>query len=326
MQKRELIKRFAKTFNAEQQYGELQKALTHKSFYSEKSEHKSNSRYVFSGMYAFKGKTAMVLYKYIPASGTQLQHFLGNIFKNPFLSKIFDSYNLNEFIRYGKNFDAENYKHIFVFGLLGFICENTSENIIENFIVRNFLLGNENLIPNKTKGDVVSQCNYFSKLLYNKKIIVEIIQTEKGLHSASVKAGSIILSIAISKSYRYAKKKALKEALKLMAANVAEKYTQTEEFQSKKEREEEEKRQEIAFLATEKKRLHQEKVAIKKAENEKRRKKRKEENQIKDIERRVSKKRAKERSQKMLKLQEKRDKELQNLSVSKIRHLQDKQK
>jgi len=54
---------------------ELKQALTHFSFYENKNEAKANSRLVFAGMYAFKGITADILYKYYRHRYRATTHF-----------------------------------------------------------------------------------------------------------------------------------------------------------------------------------------------------------------------------------------------------------
>jgi hypothetical protein len=71
-------------------HAEQKKALTHKSFCKEGDEQKSNCRYIFLGMYGFKGKVAELVFNFVTGSGKPLQHYLGNIFKDDILLKIFD--------------------------------------------------------------------------------------------------------------------------------------------------------------------------------------------------------------------------------------------
>ena len=58
---------------------QLRSVLTHSSFYEK--EGKGNSRYIFAGMFVFKGQVAEVLYRYFTGDGTRLQHILGNLFR-----------------------------------------------------------------------------------------------------------------------------------------------------------------------------------------------------------------------------------------------------
>ena len=57
----------------------LREVLTHCSFYEE--EGKGNSRYVFAGMFAFRGMVGEVLFRYAAGDGKHLQHVLGNMFR-----------------------------------------------------------------------------------------------------------------------------------------------------------------------------------------------------------------------------------------------------
>ena len=104
-------------------HNELKKALTHKSFFKNEDSDNSNSRYVFLGMFGFKGKVAETLFRYMPGTGTQIQHFLGNLFKDEILLKIYDTYNLHEICRFGSSFDINKQKHIIVYGFLGFVSQ-----------------------------------------------------------------------------------------------------------------------------------------------------------------------------------------------------------
>ena len=65
----------------------LRTVLTHSSFYEK--EGKGNSRYIFAGMFVFKGQVADVLYQYFSGDGTRLQHILGNLFGKERLERMY---------------------------------------------------------------------------------------------------------------------------------------------------------------------------------------------------------------------------------------------
>ncbi len=189
------------------------------------------------------------------------------------------------------------------------------------------MLGKEHLLPsNFDKGNIISQCNYFAKLLYNKKIGIEINNEENGNYTVNVHAGSHLISSSESKSYKYARKKAISLALKIMGDTVAQKYFKTETYKRNKQEQEKLQQNENEANRQIKIKKHNQKVTIKKAENEKRRKQRKIEAQEKDKQRREAKKRAKIRQQAKQEADEKEKRKLANMSVAKIRHLQDKEK
>lgn len=81
MDRHEQIKIFAKCLKADEHSNELNKALTHSS-YLDTAEEDNNSRFVILGQFAFRGYMAEIIYNFAPGTGTQLQHVLGNLFKN----------------------------------------------------------------------------------------------------------------------------------------------------------------------------------------------------------------------------------------------------
>ena len=98
---------------------QLREVLTHSSFYEDAG--KGNSRYVFAGMFVFKGMVAQVLYRYYTGEGTKLQHVLGNLFRNERLERLFDELKLKQFVRAGEYFDISTHKHIFVYAVFGYV-------------------------------------------------------------------------------------------------------------------------------------------------------------------------------------------------------------
>ena len=103
MDRHELLKTLAKRLKAEVYSNELNKALTHSS-YPDTAEEDNNSRYVFLGQFAFKGYVAEIIYNFVPGTGTQIQHLLGNLFKNEHLHTLYDKLKLNELKRCGVEF------------------------------------------------------------------------------------------------------------------------------------------------------------------------------------------------------------------------------
>lgn len=68
----------------------------HISVYEGKNDFKNpgNSRYVFLGMYGFRGYLAGLINTYVSGNGKQLQHYLGNVFSNDRLAAIADELGL----------------------------------------------------------------------------------------------------------------------------------------------------------------------------------------------------------------------------------------
>ena len=86
---------------------EFRKALTHASYYGTEEESLGCSRYVFLGMFGFKGKVAKLLYDYVPGKGQSLQHILGNLFAMSRMEAFFDKWELEKFCRYCPNFKID---------------------------------------------------------------------------------------------------------------------------------------------------------------------------------------------------------------------------
>ncbi|MBV5312888.1 MAG: hypothetical protein JZU47_06305 [Prolixibacteraceae bacterium] len=308
-------------------HNELKKALTHKSFFKEEDSEQSNSRYVFIGMFGFKGKVAETLFNYLPGSGTQLQHYLGNLFKDETLLKIYKTHHLDELCRYGYTFDIEKQKHILVYGFLGFVCQWLSPEKLSQFIIRNFLSETSHLMPTQFKNrDLQSQCNYFCRLACRGNAIVTTKIINEFLFRSSVSAGNVLICEAESKSYRYSRKKALKHALLILSAPERVKLDYDIDYQ---QREEQRQLKEI----NEAQRLKNEKLAAYLEKKERVQKLRRDEREKakvlaseREVERKKAKARAKARIEARKKVAENRKSSILTLSTAKRRHLEDKKK
>jgi len=310
----------------EEHHIELKKALTHKSFYSD-DEEKSNSRYVFMGMYGFKGKVAELLFNYQPNGGTQLQHYLGNIFKDEILNRIFEKYQLSELIRFGSSFDAQKHKHIFVYGFLGFICKYASPEKLNQFIVDHFLIGTEHLIPGFDQNkDYWAQCNYFALLVYQSPIRQQTIKTADGKFTTLIFADKQELASSTSNSFRYSLKSAEKQALKKLSESLSKAYLNNPIVKQLETEREKAKADEKTKLREERERIRQEKIQNKKAQRLEKLKQVTELAKTKDYERRKTKEAAKLRREKAESARQKKEASAAKMSSNKRRHLEDKRK
>ncbi len=217
MDRHEHIQLLAKSLKAEAHCNELNKALTHVS-YTAIDESENNSRFVFLGQYAFRGYAAEIIYKFTLGTGTQLQHILGNMFKNENLQSLFDKFKLKGLVRCNNEFDYATHKHIFVFGLLGFIHLYSPDEIKNNFVSRNFILPNRHLFdPVSHNNDFQAQCNFLSRTLYQEPVYVDVKHIENKLWETTVTVKDCVLACETSVSYRYSRQKTLKKALKILA-------------------------------------------------------------------------------------------------------------
>ncbi len=304
----------------------LKKALTHHSFYDNEEDAKNaeSSKFIFLGMYAFKGKVAEVMRKYIPLNGKQLQHYLGNVFKNKQLNHIYEKYRLGRCVRYGSDFVLENHHHVFVYALLGFVCQYAEEKHLLRFIYSNFLASTEHLMPGKAKSvDTWSQCLYVSKMFYNAIPTLKIEESE-GEYICYVMVNEQSIAQHKSKSKVYARKKAIKNALLHIVDQQNKAWDNNPimiELRQKRKKQEAEK---LAKEKALKLQAYREKQQQRTEAALKRKQERKVLNQQKDLERRKAKAKAKKRKEEQEALRKKQKQNLANISVAKRRHLQDK--
>lgn len=195
-------------------YNELKKSLTHSSFHTDDNTmSKSNSRYVFKGMFSFKGDTANVIFDLLPGTGMQLQQIQGNLFSPAKLNALYDSLNLGQYIRSGLDFDIKNHKHIFVYGLLGYVSEYCNEYEKLNFISTFILPGYDLASLYSGKLNAKAQLMFLSKMKYNTSAKITLIKLTDDNYEAKITVNDHIIGLHQSKSKEYATKKAIKKAL-----------------------------------------------------------------------------------------------------------------
>ena len=208
-----LYNEFRKIFSRAQ----LRTVLTHSSFYEK--EGKGNSRHVFAGMFVFKGQVADVLYKYFTGDGTRLQHILGNLFRQERLERMFDAWKLRQFVRAGSGFNIDTHKHIFVYAIFGYV--STLDDDLRNWFISKYILADDvkHLFTHRKRNrDILAQADEIVRQTDGRRLTLEMEQTEDGLFKAkAVLSDGTLLCEATSKSWRYARAKASKTALNLLA-------------------------------------------------------------------------------------------------------------
>ena len=298
----------------------LREVLTHSSFYEK--EGKGNSRYVFAGMFVFKGMVAQVLYRYFTGEGTRLQHVLGNLFRNERLERMFDELKLKPFVRAGEKFDIKSHKHIFVYAVFGYVT--TLDEGIRNWFIAKYILNEESehlFLHKKRNANLLAQADAMVRRTDGRRLSLEMEVTEEGLNRAkAVLSDGTVLCQAESKSWRYARTKATKLALNMLATPFRKEMLSNPEYQAR-------------VLARE-----QEKIAKRKAEIEERdaakeairlekKAKWKEIAQARDRKRRASQAAAKIRkAENAARAEVKAAKEARPVSAKKRRFLNDKKK
>lgn len=320
-------KTLSETLILRNEHHKLKKILTHSSFYN-KENHKEDtaSKYIFLGMYAFKGKVAEILCKYVPLNGKQLQHYLGNIFKQSQLEKIYKHYHLERGVRYGKNINIEEKHHLFVYAILGFIYSYADEKQLQKIIYNNFIKETAFLMPDKSimQKDIWAQCIYICRMYYNQKPEISIEKNENGIFYCCVSIGQEIIGTKESKNKQYAKKTAAKIALKKIADDINQEWIENPLKQEQDRRIKKQKAEKEAKLKAIQLKEYKEKQKKRAEEIAKRKNERKKIAIEKDKQRRIAKEKSRKRIEEIEEIRKKQKTAIANLSVAKRRHMQDK--
>ncbi len=203
---------------------EFKLSLTHASYNAEKN----NSRFVFVGMFSFKGYIADWVFKHIGGTGTQLQHYYGNITSNAYLENLFDKLGFNNYIYYGNTCKPETQKHIFMFGFIGCIFSLAPPECFEGFVEELFIFPNDHLMPKVHHAKDDWQKLVFLYRQNNKgKPEINYFKLADNKHRFEIKSQYTEMVSHESVSYRYAKKKAIKMALTILADELEEKLIST---------------------------------------------------------------------------------------------------
>ncbi len=319
----------ATILSEESKHAILKQCLTHRSYYADSNpnfeESKANSREIFLGMYLFKGKLAELLYTYVQGTGVQLQHYLGNIFKNEVLIKIYERYKLGQLCRYGSKFDIENQKVLMVYGFLGFIAQHSPEDKLKRFVYTNFLKDTDHLMPwSNLSKDPWAQCNYLCRMIFGEDASELHVRREKEVFEFTISCGDTVLASTKGVSFRYERKKALRLATKVLSEMLSEAYVQSPDYDINQARLLRIQNEKLAKEKALRIKTHQEKQRKKSEEARIKREKRKIEKQEKEETRLKQKRLSLKRKEQQRKQKEQKEQALKNLSVSKRRHLQDK--
>lgn len=300
----------------------LERALTHNSF----SEN-NNSRYVFLGMFAFKGRVADWIFSHVAGTGTQLQHYLGNIFKQAFLENYFDKY-ITKISRIDPKVAIATQKHVFAYAFFGFVYDNATEEQLQEFIFHQIIKVNDHHLPSNYKHK-----NYWDQLLFlckqqfDYKPKLTLTENSDKTQEVTIVLNGETIGQHVSISFKYAKKKAIKLALDFVLKNIEEKLksnpTYLENEQQKKAKELEllqKQKLEKQEKHTARNLAHQEKMSVK-------REVKKRQAQEDDRKRRLAKETAKEKTARKGANTIYRTytaEEIAAMSASKRRNLQDK--
>lgn len=299
------------------------KVITHNSF----SEINNNSRYVFYGQFALKGIIAEWIFNNIAGTGTQLQHFTGNVTSQKRIETYFDKWKISK-VRIAESINFENQKHIFVYAILGYIFENTTKTQIEKFIFNEFIKTADHLLPQNYKHkNRWDQFVFLSKLYLDCKPKLVATIDENNCHQITILINNENYASHNSISYKYAKKKCVNEAIKKLTIYLEEKVNKDVTYLANQEKIKQEKEKALAQAKAEKQGKHLERNKIHQEKMAERRRIAKIEAELQDKKRKQVKQAVKEKTSKKGKDTIYRTytaEEIAAMSASKRRNLQDK--
>ena len=276
---------------------QLKEALTHSSFYINDNNNKAgNSRLVFLGMFQFRGLLAEHLETFVPGTGTQLHHLLGNIISNKRLQELFDLFEFENLIRKDDKFDMEKHKHIFVFGFFGFLVKYVSKTGVINFINRYIIKPADLKNFYNAKTNMLAQLNMLHLQKYGKKPEINTQMTDDEKYITTVITENKLICSKVSKSKKYSRKAAVKKALQIIVEENHKILLNDEEYNQRIKENLRKKQEVIKKQKQEKYKSLLLKQKEKKSEREKRRKLRKQERTEKEKRRKMAKKRRKQKA------------------------------
>lgn len=206
-------------------------------------------------MYAFKGLVCEYAFRHIAGTGTQLQHYLGNIFKNSFLENFFIKYHLRQFCRFTE-IDIEKLNPIFVYALLGYLYENADAEQWETFIFNELILPNDKHLPhNHRSSNIWDQFIFLCKQHFEQRPKI-IFDKNEDQNIVKIQLSETSIGEHSSISFKYAKKKAIHLAMKWVATILEEKLNQDKIYKANQILLQQEKAKTILEAKTEKQRKH----------------------------------------------------------------------
>jgi hypothetical protein len=313
-----LLHRFQIPFDSHQ----IAKVLTHNSI-----ELNNNSRYVFLGQFAFKGKISEWVFNNISGTGTQLQHYLGNLLSQKRIESYYDKWKIKK-VRQAVNNELSTQKHIFVYAVLGYIIENATEEQLEHFIFNQFIKSADHLLPNNYKHkNQWDQLLFMCKQHFDKKPQVAFELDTNKINHVQISVSNEVLSKCSSISFKYAKKKAIKEALKMVATIIETQLLHSDEFKENEAKRIQEATNKALELKNQKQEQHLERIKKHAEKMAERRRIAKIEAELQDKKRKQAKQIVKEKTSRKgadTIYREYSAEEIAAMSVSKRRNLQDK--
>lgn len=196
---------------------------------SKDSESNNNSRYIFAGQYDFKGRVAAYITEHIGGTGTQLQHYLGNITGDKYLSILFEKWEMSHFIPTQYRQATDN-RHLYVQAFLGYICTHASQDDIAFIIKEYFIFPNDHLLPKthipRNDWDMLL---FICKQNNLPRPKINFVTNEDGTHTFTCTCNTLFEASHNSVSYIYARKKCIRKMLKIIATTLEQQLAQQQQ-------------------------------------------------------------------------------------------------
>jgi hypothetical protein len=131
-------------------------------------------------------------------------------------------------VRIASTAQIEQQKHIFVYAVLGYIVENASEEQLQEFVFNQFIASADHLLPSVYKHkNERDKLVFLCKQEFNQKPkLIATISDEK-INKIEVFLNDVVIGLASSISFKYAKKKAITASLKHITIEIEKKLTKS---------------------------------------------------------------------------------------------------
>jgi len=283
----------------------------------------NNSRYIFWTQFAFRGIVAEYIFEHIGGSGTQLQHYLGNITSDKWYAALFDKFGLATYV--SKEHYSEHNKHLYAQGFVGWLLTRVTQDRLISFIHRFFLVPNDHFLPNTFvhRDDwQILQLLCKQNDIPKPKMQHFFDEADKGHTIVCICNGTTYQHTSVS--FKYAKKKAIKMALKAIVMEFNQTLMSDEQYLERQKIKEEEAITKQMQERSERIRQWKEKQAQKAVVKAVRKKEKAEKAILEDKKRRAAKLKVKEKIQKKQSVYRVYTaEEIANMTTGKRRRLED---
>ncbi len=165
--------------------------------------------------YTFKGLFVKQALQSAPLTPKQIELFSTKLFTKKELSKIYDSFDLQQFVRYGQGFDIKTNKDFFVRLFLGYIAFYADEQYQQKFIKEVLINEYIFLLEAEFKSPVEKMNSlYYFRFGERPHITIDHLDNDEYLGIVFIRGVKVIAEV--SNSYKYSRKKVSKAAIRIL--------------------------------------------------------------------------------------------------------------